>query len=158
MIMRRRFLILAACPIASLSCANTGKEEGSSSALPVSQEALTGKTWVLKSMVDGGKEIALEKDTKLSISFGKEGEVKGHSGVNSFASGYTLDASSGKLTWTKPFRQTRRAGPPELMKQESTFIKILRQTDRLHQRAQEELLFTSHSSGKSTILTFAPGK
>ncbi len=58
----------------------------------------------------------------ISVSFGDDGRVSGHAGVNRFGGPYRVDADVAELG---AFFTTRMAGPPPAMEQEQRFLAAL---------------------------------
>ncbi len=78
--------------------------------------------WVLTEL-NGEAVEATESMKRPSIRFDSEtGLVAGHSGVNQYSGGYTME---GDLPEFGPMRMTMMAGPPEAMDLETDFMKAL---------------------------------
>ena len=78
--------------------------------------------WVLTELNGQAVEVT-ESMKRPSIRFDREtGLVAGHSGVNQYSGGYTME---GDLPEFGPMRMTMMAGPPEAMDLETDFMKAL---------------------------------
>jgi heat shock protein HslJ len=66
--------------------------------------------------------------SRVSFSCTPDGEVAGKASINRY-SGSMVAVGDRIIRWN-PFRVTRMAGPPELMKQESLFLQALPETTR----------------------------
>lgn len=91
--------------------------------------AVGDSAWIFSSWKADGADMAIPAGVSASILFDGKGGVHGGSGVNSFSGGYSLKGHV--LTWTMPFRSTRRAGPPAHMAFEQQFLTILQACEKL---------------------------
>lgn len=113
-----------------------------------SQENLEGTSWVLVSF---GSEDAAPASI-ISLNFGTGGSANGNGGVNGYNSAYTIDPSSGKLTFSAP-ASTMMAGPQSYMTDETRYFSTL-QTVTGYKVENGNLLLTG--SNGAVLLTFAP--
>ena len=114
-------------------------------------EKLHGREWDLKGLTVDGRQIVMDLEAHITISFGANGQVAGFAAVNRFTGPYALSAD-GKLSWGKPgFATTRKMGPPELMEKERAYLDGLRKTN-VAILAKHTLLLQSDDS--ATVLTF----
>ncbi len=100
-----------------------GDRSAPRSSRPVS---ITGAEWVLVEM--GGAAAEPDdagKRPRLRLDPGDERRVTGSTGVNHLSGTY---AQSGGALQFGPLITTRRAGPPALMRQESTLLQALENT------------------------------
>jgi len=90
------------------------------------EEGQFGKiSWRLVA-IDGAAVPSATGHQQANIEFDPDKKrVTGYSGVNIFSGGY--EATGSKLRMSK-MASTRRAGPPELMKLETTYLKALSAT------------------------------
>jgi heat shock protein HslJ len=90
---------------------------------------IAGMQWTLQKMTVGSKDYEIA-DKKPFIKFEKDSRVGGFASVNRFFGSMEID-DKGNVKWGGPFGVTRMAGPPNLMKQEDTFLKALQAADSL---------------------------
>ena len=91
---------------------------------PAEGEQLGTTQWRLVSV--DGSAVPSGSGRQPHIEFDPEKKrVTGYSGMNIFSGGY--DASGSRLRMSR-MASTRRAGPPELMKLETTYLKALSAT------------------------------
>lgn len=94
--------------------------------------ALVGPTWVAEDIRNRG----VIDDLQSSIVFTAEGQAHGFGGCNNFTGRYTLDGTTLTLG---PLASTKKACPPAIMNQETSFYEALSAT-RGH-RFENGLLF-----------------
>jgi len=85
--------------------------------------ALPGSSWLVTGY-NNGKEAVVGPavDSTLTIEFGTDGTVAGSGGVNRFNGGFESTDTTVKIG---PLAATMMAGEPELMAQETAFLKAL---------------------------------
>ena len=120
---------LIAVVLSAAGCAGSAPDPADGNESPATTQAaahLDGKKWVLASL---GGDPALPADkleARPNLQFdGKEHRVTGSTGVNLLSGAYE---QAGETLKFGELITTRRAGPPELMKQESTLLKALEAT------------------------------
>ena len=86
--------------------------------LPATLKSLLGSEWTLVDLC-GSKVM---DGSKASLSFSKEDQVAGNASVNRFFGTFKVE---GETLKAGPFGSTQMAGPPEAMKQESTYLTAL---------------------------------
>ena len=106
-----------AMALSLLGCAGmeSAADSGSAALLETTHWQLTEVAGMSVSVAPGPREPNLQFDPEKK-------RVTGYSGVNIFSGGY--DATDSRLRMSK-MASTRRAGPPELMKLETAFMKAL---------------------------------
>jgi heat shock protein HslJ len=97
-------------------------------AMEVSIQSISGKEWQLVRMESEAGEMKPVERSRVSFSCTPDGEVAGKASINRY-SGSMVAVGDRIIRWN-PFRVTRMAGPPELMKQESFFLQALPETTR----------------------------
>jgi len=117
---------------------------------------LQNRQWELKSLVVDGREVVMDIQANMTLSFGSDGKVTGYAAINRFNGTCSFD-QDGKLNWTsRGFVTTRKAGPPELMEKERAYLEALPKTDRAILIGPALRL---QSEDESTTLMFVePGK
>ena len=115
-------------------------------------ERVAGMQWILKQMVVDGVEQKLEQEVPF-VEFKGGGLINGSASINKFFGTYNIDAK-GVLAWPGEFGSTRMAGPENLMKQETVFLKAL----PLTQKASIEGIFLTLTSddGNTKLLFYVP--
>ena len=84
----------------------------------MSFDAIAGPTWIVETI--NGKDVVDQSRATMIIAEG--GKVAGNSGVNRYSGTAVINGSNISFG---PLATTRRAGPPALMAQESTFLKAM---------------------------------
>ncbi len=113
---------------------------------------IVGMQWILKKMTIDGVEYQLARE-KPFMKFGANGKLNGHASVNRFFGSMEVDAD-GKLKWSKAFGSTRMAGPENMMKQESAFLKTLPMTE---QASLDKIFLTFQTKdGKTELIFYVP--
>ena len=136
-------LATIALGLACLAGCNTAGDGTVGSTTVITSENISrivGMQWVLHKITVNGGECDLAGDRPY-IEFGNGGKISGFTSVNRCSGSMQLD-DQGRVLWS-PFASTKMAGPPELMKQESTFLETLPRVRRLslegiHLQAQSE--------------------
>jgi putative lipoprotein len=125
-LMRRAGLGSVALALASLMALNLAGCADIESAPDSGSAALLAKTrWQLTEVEDMSMPVAAGRQAP-HIQFDPEKKrVTGYSGVNIFSGGY---AATGSQLRMSQMASTRRAGPPELMRLETAFLKALSAT------------------------------
>jgi heat shock protein HslJ len=112
---------------------------------------LQNRQWELKSITLDSHDSVMDLEAKMTLAFGADGKVTGYSAVNQFNGAYSF-SPDGRLSWPGAgLITTRKAGPPELMEQERTYLRALPKTDRAILKGRALLL---QNDGESTVLTF----
>jgi heat shock protein HslJ/uncharacterized protein YecT (DUF1311 family) len=110
-----------------------------------------GKEWRLVGLVVAGTPTPIVPGSAVTIRFDDSGLASGAASLNRYQRGYRL-GPDGALVWVGPgFSATRMAGPPDLMRQEATFLEALQAASRL--RIEEGTLLLESANG-GTRLTF----
>jgi heat shock protein HslJ len=116
---------------------------------PLTPEIMTtigGIEWKLGRWNAGGGAVALAPGAEVTLVLGKTGTVEGRGPVNRYFGSFKLGAD-GRIDWSAPgFGTTRMAGPPELMDQESAFLRDLAQTTRCHAAISALIFRTENGS------------
>ena len=129
------------CVLAIMGCAGDRSGGGVDK---FSIKTISGADWQLVRMDVSAEEMVPVKDSLISFSCTPDGEVAGLASINRYSGNMTTDEER-ILQWS-PFRVTRMAGPPELMKQESKFLGALPQTTRFYLFG-EKLIFENVAQG-----------
>lgn len=112
---------------------------------------LQNRQWQLKSVTMDNRDMVMDLEANMTVTFGPDGKVSGYAAVNRFNGAYAF-SPDGALSWPGPgFVTTRRAGPPELMEKERAYLQALPKTDRAILKGHTLLL---QDDGGSTVLTF----
>jgi heat shock protein HslJ len=108
-------------------CANSGANADDDSAGGAAgAPTLTNTRWVLASLGETPAEVSENAEEHPYLMFGADEEgVSGSTGVNFLSGTYERDGDALKFG---PLITTRRAGPPALMQQETTFTQALERT------------------------------
>ncbi|MDG2224024.1 MAG: META domain-containing protein, partial [Rubripirellula sp.] len=104
---------------------------------------LFSQPWLVEDINGGG----VVDRAQTTIAFSKDGGVSGSTSVNRFRGTATVD---GNKISVGPLATTRRAGPPALMDQESTFVKAI-ETVTSFQIEATGLLVLRNEKGDSVL-------
>lgn len=125
-----RFLSATVTATIVAGCASMGGDHVATVINSETVKQLQGRDWQLKSLTIDGRDVIMDLDANMTIRFAPDGKVGGYGSVNQYSSTYTF-TPDGKLQWGGPgFITTRKAGPPELMEKERSFLDALRKTSR----------------------------
>ena len=108
--------------------------------------ALDGTAWRLVSL-DGHAPVSLDP---LTLTFSDPGRVAGSAGINEYFGPTTATEPDGIRIG--PLGSGRRGGPPTLLRQELTYLRLLQQVDRF-QVADDQLELRM---GPRPVLVFEP--
>ena len=114
---------------------------------------IVGMQWILQEMIVDGKAFELVREKPFIKFDADENKVTGFASANRFFGSVQID-EKGHVQWPGPFGSTRMAGPPEQMKQEETFLKLLPKTNRLS--AAGINLYASSKDGKTKLVFYVP--
>ncbi|KPJ88349.1 MAG: hypothetical protein AMJ53_16960 [Gammaproteobacteria bacterium SG8_11] len=116
---------------------------------PITQQMLTDISkvqWQLNRVQDAGSPKPLPKESPITIMLEENGKLGGGAPVNRYFGQFELK-ENGVIQWQGPgLGATKMAGPPELMKLEQYYFKILHQCDRLS--IKDETLIFHTQDGK----------
>jgi len=119
-----QFIPLMTVVVSLLGTGCTGENPPETNLVDTAEPLVTFEDtdWVLTELNGEAVEVS-ELMKRPSIRFDREtGLVAGHSGVNQYSGGYTLE---GEVPEFGPLQMTMMAGPPEAMELESSFMKAL---------------------------------
>lgn len=129
--MRRRdfltLVVVAGAALVSGACGTTGASTGGQSVnttpAPNQAAGLGGTSWALKAFGDGTPPVA---GSQVTLKFNADAsEAGGNASINSYRGQAT---SSGSALSFGPMMSTMMGGAPELMTQETNYLKALEQT------------------------------
>ena len=107
--------------------------------------------WILQKMVQANKKIVLIKDSTVTFSYRGERKVAGKASINQYFGNFEMN-DKGDISWEKTkFGMTMMAGPPDLMSQETGYIKTLSATDRMYHLNSTLVL---ENNDRSNLLQF----
>lgn len=112
-------------------------------------DAIVGPTWTLMS-IDG---LSVVDQSNANMIFGVGGKVAGNTGVNRFSG--TVEVCGNRIA-LGPLATTRRAGPPALMAQESSFLKAM--SDVVAMKFAIDGTLDLVNANDKTILAFAANR
>lgn len=134
-----------------LGCTATAPKEAPTVITSETIVKLYNRQWELRSISTDGSQPLMDMQATMTLAFGADGKATGYGSVNRFTGSYSLNPN-GQLTWPGPgFATTRKAGPPELMEKERTYLDALRKTDRAFLYKHSLQL---QAEGESTLLVF----
>jgi heat shock protein HslJ len=106
-----------------------GKDSGPTLISSKNAERLQNREWELKTLTVSGTRIIMHPDYRMTIIFSSNGEVGGYGAVNQFRGTYKV-SEDGALSWPAALTTTRKAGPPELMEKERSYLSGIPKTNR----------------------------
>jgi len=122
--------VLAALALLASGCATSPRPTATLPATPDALLPLADTYLNCVQLVVDGRPVALPAEPPLTARINGGDRVAGFAGVNRFSGGFLL-GETGALTWTPAMVTTRRAGPPERMELEDSFLKALQSATRL---------------------------
>ncbi len=112
-------------------------------------QRLHGREWELRAITIDGNDVVMHVDSKMSLRFDADGQVRGNGGVNQFSGGYRF-GEDGALAWNG-FAMKKKAGPPEFQEKEKIYLDALRRTNRA---IAGKVILTLQSESGEVVLTF----
>jgi len=114
-------------------------------------KSLYQRDWELRGLNVDGRQVVMDLDARVSIRFEPTGQVSGIAAVNRYTGTYIL-SPEGTLSWGSPgIAATRKAGPPELMRIETDYLKGI---GRVNVAILARHMLVLQSVDASTVLTF----
>ena len=98
----------------------------------------------------GGNEVALPPESNISVTLA-DGQIAGFAGMNWFRGTFRI-SSADQISFIRPLVTTRRAGPPQLMTLENSFLNALGQVTKVE--IHDGSIMMTSASG-SVLLEFA---
>jgi len=87
-------------------------------------QSLAGSSWLATGINNGkGGVVSVQADTRVTMSFAKDGKATGSAGCNNYTS--TYQEGGGALTFTPAAATRRMCATPGVMEQERFFLKAL---------------------------------
>ena len=121
------------------SCTSISENKADNESNLITSESLSqliGQTWQLSRISEQGKEKYKNDKPQVTLTFKEICKVNGKAAINNYFGSCKLD-KDGLLEWQQPgFGMTMMAGPPELMKQETYYLKTLVKMSRMYLTAQ----------------------
>ncbi|MEB3282945.1 MAG: META domain-containing protein [Lyngbya sp.] len=129
-------------------------EEGSGimTFVPQASGELENKTWVLVSLEDGTVSRVPLKGTEITVNF-TEDQVRGFSSCNQYMTTYTKEGN--KLS-INALATTRKACPPEVMRQEFQYLTALEEAQWYEISPQGQLKISYKTQRGTGVMTFVP--
>ncbi len=141
--------VLALALLAGCSMMGGAKDSGPAVITSQNIDRVQGRQWELKKLIMDSREVVMDLDANMTLTFGADGKATGFGSVNQFSTTYSF-SQDGKLTWTR-IVTTRRAGPPELMQKERVYLEALTKTSRAIVKG---IALQLHSDDGATALPF----
>ena len=135
------FMVLTACQ--SLDSDTSGYVTDSNQ--------ITGVVWRLDRVSRKGRLITPLKGHRPTLSFRKDGLVKGYSGLNKFFGRFVLSPDSRTISLGSGFGQEHNKGNNSLVKQESGYFTALKGEHEIYRSGGELYL---NNQDKKVVLVF----
>lgn len=146
-----RILILPLLAVWLGGCSTNGPADAFVNQLPGSNTEVCGQKWALDLLRVDGDAITPEQPGSFTFLCNDEGLAMGKSGINSYRGNLEL-TPSGQVLWnTDSFVSTKMAGPPQLMDQESAYLRALARTQEAYLKANGGRLVLRDASGNNYI-------
>ena len=131
--------VLLSSLIFIFSCTSISENKAEDESILITSESLSqviGQTWHLNHISEQ-KEVKYQQEKpQITLTFKDKCMVNGKAAINNYFGSCKLD-KNGLLEWKQPgFGMTMMAGPPELMKQETYYLKTLVKMSRMYLTAQ----------------------
>lgn len=137
-------MVRLAALLAALAIMGCAGDRNGVGADPFSIKTIAGVDWQLVRLEFAGDEMRPAEGSLISLSCTPDGEVAGSASINRYNG--NVETDGGRILRWSPFRVTRMAGPPELMKQESKFLDALPQSTRFSLFGKK-LIFENEARG-----------
>lgn len=143
------FLLLQGCNSPE---SNTSQPESNSVQVgPSNLNTIAGIEWRLTQMVVNNDGVPLLPDATVTFLYTGDGKVAGSASINRYFGNLEM-SKDGNITWSEPgFGTTLMAGPPELMSQETKFLKSLKSVQQMYLK---DSTLTMESDDRSVYLVF----
>jgi heat shock protein HslJ len=120
----------------------------------VGQEpTLVGPNWRCTSYAGPGGTVSVIGTDVVSASFAPDGSLAGYGGVNGYST--TYKASDSTMT-VAPIASTKKAGPENLMAQESAYLAAMEKTAYFNIEGYELTLLDSSGTPLAEYVPFSP--
>lgn len=127
-----------------LACQDSQKESTPLTISDLSQ--VCDQEWLLHSIEEDGKRLALVPDSTVTFQCTLEGRVAGLASVNRYFGGFKLERA-GHIEWAENgFGSTLMAGPEPLMAQEQLYLRSLTRTRNMQLQDNTLLLSDGHNT------------
>ena len=121
------------------SCTSISENNADNESNLITSESLSqviGQAWYLNRISEQKKVKYQQEKSQVTLTFKDKCMVSGKAAINNYFNSCKLD-KDGLLEWQQPgFGMTMMAGPPELMKQETYYLKTLVKMSRMYLTAQ----------------------
>jgi heat shock protein HslJ len=120
----------------------------------VGQEpTLVGPNWRCTSYAGPGGMVSVVGTDVVSASFAPDGSLAGYGGLNGFSTTYKV---SGSTMTIAPITSTKKAGPEDLMAQESAYLAAMEKTATFRIAGYELTLLDSSGATLAEYVPFSP--
>ncbi|WP_226703593.1 META domain-containing protein [Microbulbifer elongatus] len=128
-------------------CMNMGDKDSGPTQNPGSMSAVCGDKWEMRLLRINGQAVPVDQPQEFTFLCNSDGEAMGKSGINTYR-GTLQITTNGQILWdTASFASTKMAGPPQIMEQETQYLRALSGTRQAFVK----------SGGGRLILRDAPG-
>ena len=124
--MKSHLLIwLAGLAILIAGCMGMDTENSGPSQTPGDIASVCSGKWQLRLLRLDGEAVVIDEPESFTFLCNSGGEAMGKSGINTYRGAMQI-TTNGQLLWdTGSFASTKMAGPPQLMEQETQYLRAL---------------------------------
>ena len=106
-------------------CMNMDGKDSGPTQTPGSLSSVCGDKWEMRLLRINGQAISVDQPREFTFLCNSDGEAMGKSGINTYRGAMQV-TSNGQILWdTDSFASTKMAGPPQLMEQETQYLRAL---------------------------------
>jgi len=151
--------VLLSCLVFIFSCTSISENKADNEPILITSESLSqviGPSWHLSRISEQKKVKYQEEKSQVTLTFKDKCMVGGKAAINNYFGSCKLD-KDGLLEWQQPdFGMTMMAGPPELMEQETYYLKTLAKISRIFLTTQGLRLENNDGSLKMEFIQLIP--
>ncbi|WP_299594411.1 META domain-containing protein [uncultured Microbulbifer sp.] len=138
---------LAGLAIVIAGCMNMGDKDSGPSQNPGSMASVCGGKWEMRLLRINGQAVPVDQPGEFTFLCNTDGEAMGKSGINTYRGAMQV-TTNGQILWdTGSFASTKMAGPPQLMEQETQYLRALSGTSQAFVKSSGGRLILRDASG-----------
>ncbi|WP_066960469.1 META domain-containing protein [Microbulbifer sp. Q7] len=138
---------LTGLAIVIAGCMNMDSKESGPTQNPGSIASVCGDKWEMRLLRINGQAVPVDQPQEFTFLCNSDGESMGKSGINTYRGAMQITAN-GQILWdTASFASTKMAGPPQLMEQETQYLRALSGTRQAFVKSGGGRLILRDASG-----------
>ncbi|MBN8429859.1 META domain-containing protein [Microbulbifer salipaludis] len=138
---------LTGLAIVIAGCMNMDSKESGPTQSPGSITSVCGDKWEMRLLRINGQAVPVDQPQEFTFLCNSDGESMGKSGINTYRGAMQITAN-GQILWdTASFASTKMAGPPQLMEQETQYLRALSGTRQAFVKSGGGRLILRDASG-----------